>query len=152
MRGIHRWPVDSPHKGPVMQKALPRHDVIMSISLRILMAASRVLWIINRSKPPKDNWYGVILCNELTSLGHSVLSPWWNKPAMCNEITRARFRIKIMFADTWNMAVEIWPSYDLPTMSFPQLDFLYDKTAPLWWNRSQFSFHPFRPWTHFTKG
>ena len=27
VRGIHRWPVDSPHKGPVMLKATPCHDV-----------------------------------------------------------------------------------------------------------------------------
>ena len=26
--GIHRWPVDSPHKGPVMRKAFPCYDVI----------------------------------------------------------------------------------------------------------------------------
>ena len=29
MRGIHRWPVNSPHKGPVTRKMLPFDDVIM---------------------------------------------------------------------------------------------------------------------------
>ena len=29
MRGIHWWPVDSRHKGPVMWIAFPCHDVIM---------------------------------------------------------------------------------------------------------------------------
>ena len=29
VRGIHRWPVNSPHKGPVMRKMLSLHDVIM---------------------------------------------------------------------------------------------------------------------------
>ena len=29
VRGIHRWPVNSPHKGPVMQKMFPFDDVIM---------------------------------------------------------------------------------------------------------------------------
>ena len=29
VRGIHQWLVDSPHKGPVNQKAFPLHDVIM---------------------------------------------------------------------------------------------------------------------------
>ena len=29
VKGIHRWPVDSPHKGPVTQKAVPFHDIIM---------------------------------------------------------------------------------------------------------------------------
>ena len=29
VRGIHRWPVDSPHKGPVARKMFPFDDVIM---------------------------------------------------------------------------------------------------------------------------
>ena len=29
VRGIHRWPVNSPHKGPVMWKVFPFDDVIM---------------------------------------------------------------------------------------------------------------------------
>ena len=29
VRGIHRWPVDSPHKGPVTRKMFPYDDVIM---------------------------------------------------------------------------------------------------------------------------
>ena len=29
VRGIHQWPVNSPHKGPVMCKKLPFYDVIM---------------------------------------------------------------------------------------------------------------------------
>ena len=29
VRGIHRWVMDSPHKGPVTRKMFPFHDVIM---------------------------------------------------------------------------------------------------------------------------
>ena len=29
MREIHRWSLDSPYKGPVMQKKIPRHDFIV---------------------------------------------------------------------------------------------------------------------------
>ena len=32
VRGIHRWPVNSPHKGPVRREMFPFDDVIMSIS------------------------------------------------------------------------------------------------------------------------
>ena len=32
MMGIHRWPVNSPHKGPVTRKMLPFDDVIMERS------------------------------------------------------------------------------------------------------------------------
>ena len=31
VRGIHRWPIYSPHKGPVTRKMLPFDDVIMSL-------------------------------------------------------------------------------------------------------------------------
>ena len=33
VRRINRWPVDSPHKGPVMRNEFPCHDVIMYITL-----------------------------------------------------------------------------------------------------------------------
>ena len=32
VRGIHQWPVDSPHKGPATQKMFPFHDVIITKS------------------------------------------------------------------------------------------------------------------------
>ena len=35
VRGIHRWPVNSPHKGPVTRKMSPFDDVIMFIVIRI---------------------------------------------------------------------------------------------------------------------
>ena len=31
VRGIHRWPVNSPHKGPVTRKVLSFDDVIMAL-------------------------------------------------------------------------------------------------------------------------
>ena len=33
VREVHRWPVDSPHKGPVTQKNLPFDDVVMFYSV-----------------------------------------------------------------------------------------------------------------------
>ena len=30
VRGIHRWPVDSPHKGPVTRKIIPFDDIVMA--------------------------------------------------------------------------------------------------------------------------
>ena len=33
VRGIHRWPVNSPHKGPVTRKMFPFDDVIMCMLL-----------------------------------------------------------------------------------------------------------------------
>ena len=33
VRGIHRWPVDFPHKGPVMRKVVSFTDLIMSFQV-----------------------------------------------------------------------------------------------------------------------
>ena len=44
VRWIHRWPVHSPHKGPVTRKMFPFDDVIMII-----------LWVIFTIYPPKTN-------------------------------------------------------------------------------------------------
>ena len=41
VRGIHRWPVNSPHKGPVTRKMFPFDDVIM-ISNNIFLHEIRV--------------------------------------------------------------------------------------------------------------
>ena len=35
VRGIHRWPVNSPHKWPVTRKTFPFDDVIMYLSLTV---------------------------------------------------------------------------------------------------------------------
>ena len=39
MRGIHRWPVNSPHKWPATRKMFPFHDVIM-----LFLSSSIPIW------------------------------------------------------------------------------------------------------------
>ena len=34
VRGIHRWPVDYPHKGPVTRKMFPLDDIIMENTIK----------------------------------------------------------------------------------------------------------------------
>ena len=37
VRGIHRWPVNSPHKGPVTRKMFPFDDILMSfVGVKVL--------------------------------------------------------------------------------------------------------------------
>ena len=48
VRGIHRWPVNSPHKGPVTQKMFPFDDVIISAP--------------DGSKPDVRDWPWIIDC------------------------------------------------------------------------------------------
>ena len=86
--GIHRWPVNSPHKGPVMQKMSPSDDVIMkSPQLCVIFDVwikSYILyrkWIVFfETRPllsvgvlPNYDWHG--------SQFHVALPPWtpvWN--------------------------------------------------------------------------
>ena len=45
VRGIHRWPVTSPHKGPVTRKMFPFDDVIMIVRVPDIVHTSRKsLW------------------------------------------------------------------------------------------------------------
>ena len=43
MRRIHRWPVNSPHKGPVTRKMFPFADVIICMSDNIVVTDTPVL-------------------------------------------------------------------------------------------------------------
>ena len=47
MRGIHLWPVNSPHKGPVMQKMFLFDDTIMSHQPRVHCCLPGMYWIWN---------------------------------------------------------------------------------------------------------
>ena len=52
-RGIHRWPVNSPHKGPVMRKMFPFDDIIMHLRLGCcLCPISQWVW----QKIPSTNF------------------------------------------------------------------------------------------------
>ena len=60
VQGIHRSPVNSPHKGPVTRKMFPFDDVIMNIIVYWTLSYSGQLYNINhdnRSDPAltKDN-------------------------------------------------------------------------------------------------
>ena len=44
VRGIHRWPVNSPHKGPVTRKMISFNDVIMRHKC-VCVGGGGVLWL-----------------------------------------------------------------------------------------------------------
>ena len=70
VRGIHRWPANSPHKGPVTRKMFPFGDVIMWYSkLRDISTA-----IINYVTSPPTG----LLPNKskITSLAHKESYRW----------------------------------------------------------------------------
>ena len=45
VRGIHRWPVDSPHKGPVTRKMFPFDDVTMHVTDLVFLC---VIWLYSK--------------------------------------------------------------------------------------------------------
>ena len=51
VRGIHRWSVNSPHKGPVTQKMLPFYDVIMNYDDSLPNS---------KIAPMKETWKGIL--------------------------------------------------------------------------------------------
>ena len=50
VRGIHRWPVDSPHKWPILQNMFPFDDVIMCLQLVCSCFQDSIIAI------PMDEW------------------------------------------------------------------------------------------------
>ena len=56
VRGIHRSPVNSPHKGPVTRKMFPFDDVIMSTLQQ--MQYSDIIWIVTLLILPNKLQFG----------------------------------------------------------------------------------------------
>ena len=62
VRGIHRWPVNSPHKGPVTRKMFPFDDVIMKngLSLPRLRAAGGHVFCCRRWDESLSSTAGIV--------------------------------------------------------------------------------------------
>ena len=85
VRGIHRWPVNSPHKGPVTRKMFPFDDVIMNY----LPDSSRKIGISRLSQYLHYLPTAVINGNGLLSDATQPLSePMWH---ITNEV---RFELR----------------------------------------------------------
>ena len=64
VRGIHRWPVTSPHKGPVTRKMFTFDEVIMII-LNLGITFQMMNIIFNKDAPcfsPKDDAQQIFSC------------------------------------------------------------------------------------------
>ena len=61
VRGIHRWPVNSPHKGPVTRKMFPLDDVIMLADIQCKNTVINILW-------PKQTKWPTFKKNEICFL------------------------------------------------------------------------------------
>ena len=75
MRGIHRWPVNSPHKGPVTRKMFPFDDVIMHWIP--VFDRSHIIYILNPCKYKRDMYL-----LELLQLSQQMKLYWARKYTM----------------------------------------------------------------------
>ena len=87
VKGIRRWPVDSPHKGPVTRKMFPFDDVIMNPSSRPMLLLNQ--WPIylccylieNR----ESSWLPYVLTDGPEVVHMTTKQPlriWINKPQL----------------------------------------------------------------------
>ena len=92
VRGIHRWPLDSPHKVPVKRKLFPFDDVIMIWSghgsVSIIQSQSIIL--------TSDNEHDAISCNKPTAIKT-------NKKTKCHLLVLCPRRYDISNAKTRHM-------------------------------------------------
>ena len=98
VRGIHRWPVNSPHKGPVSRKVFPFDDVIMSCDRDNYRSSA---WTLGR--------YQQIQCfHVICLLFCSVLSGFIN--CSCGiDIIHLPIFIRVA-------SLALWNSYDVDTI------------------------------------
>ena len=83
--GIHRWPVNSPHKGPVTWKMFPFDDVIMSFSYE------HYIWLFWFMYKSFSNWFNAKMSMDRTEKmqifeGWNKSGVWWNKKLFCVSI------------------------------------------------------------------
>ena len=84
VRGIHRWPVDSPHKGPVIWKAFPCHDVIILYAIYAVPYNQTLsLQHENLSKHDRDLYHVELLINTCTCTG---TCPYWQLQLIANKM------------------------------------------------------------------
>ena len=63
VRGIHQWPVDSPHKRPVTRKLFPFDDIIMNVALSAYLWSWYKLWRKRRQTYIPMKLVEAVLCS-----------------------------------------------------------------------------------------
>ena len=74
--GIHRWPVNSPHKGPVTRKRFPFDDIIMSFYLN----SHRDNGWVRRQQKHDVNWLNQPIEYPRKA---KFIGPTWGPPGSC---------------------------------------------------------------------
>ena len=71
VRGIHRWPVNSPHKGPVTRKMFPFDDVIVLADIQCKNTVINILWP-KQTKWPTFKKMKFVFLNENFQTSHTI--------------------------------------------------------------------------------
>ena len=128
VRGIHRWPVNSPHKRPVTRKMFPFDDVIMMnwvyeyIKIYFVFWCSLWIWyIISLSKKLCVYYCWKIIDDDVNKLKHfHVTGP------LCGEVIHHRWIPLTKASDA-----ELWCFCDL------RLNKRFNKQSKRWWFETQ---------------
>ena len=110
--GIHRWPVNSPHKWPVTRKMFSFDDVIMNKILRLMPHLSMLM---PNHSPVRLGIYGWL--SQITKSRQ-----YWNKMTRCNSKSSYRFMKTNMQLCAWYVwwpwNFKFWASRFVPIKEF----------------------------------
>ena len=98
VRGIHRWPVNSPHKGPVKRKMFPFDDVIMGWVLYPIITCGR-----DHSSMSQIKWWMLVWVS-------SVLITQGVKYSFNRLVNLVYSCIKAFFLNRCFLSPYTWPS------------------------------------------
>ena len=95
--GIHRWPVNSPHKGPVTRKMFPFDDVIMRTFEMQLLQSKKTLNVCFISRggsglPSEQPWHNRPKVRKLSLFTFS-----FSRPEAGKWLTRYLFTVQLFF-------------------------------------------------------
>ena len=121
VRGIHRWQVNSPHKGPVTRKMFPFDDVIMEwksfgeMGPRTLRQPNlrkvrrpTVPWKGRNESPLIDIHSSIKAINQLLILWISIILTWMSITQSCISIIQLRIsRLAEIVMDIHDLIVDV---------------------------------------------
>ena len=128
MRGIHRWPVNSPYKGPVEKKMFPFDDVFMHIAY--INNINICVWLQNQlyGRNGRQNYSEWLMISHVFQKGDGTnylrpvrlhmkrVTKWWSSQLTVKPITFV-YMIK-----PYRVTYNIWPTamiaYDLSTYRY----------------------------------
>ena len=87
VRGIHRWPVISPHKGPVTRKMFPFDDVIMKGLSAVSENGKQIASCVRANRRDRESVYLILNTYSLASSDGKLWSVIWE-----SKVKTARFR------------------------------------------------------------